>query len=81
MGKFGRSNAQFSHVEMSSDEVGQETWKRLVQLCESVPAKNNFYLSWWVRGDYGLDPVKKPDFAPPFLTKDGFLALKVPMQV
>ena len=73
----GRSSTQLKYVEDAPDDVGWILWERFVKMCNSVPAQNNFYLSWSLRGSRGFDPTTKPEMAPPYLRKEGFLALKV----
>ena len=75
--KKGRSEAQFELVNMESDEVGRELAKRYFHLAENIPVKNNFYFSLFNRGMKGYDPVTKPDYASPYLTKNNYEKLKV----
>ena len=52
-------------------------WERFLSVCRNIPVADNFYLSLWFRGDCGYDPVDKPDYIAPYLTKEGFQKLKV----
>ena len=47
------------------------------KVCQDVPVQDNFYLSWCLRGSRGFDPSSKPEYAPPYLTREGFNKLKV----
>ena len=73
----GRDQAQFKHVQISDEEVRKRLWKRFCSICQDVPAFDNFYFSWALRGQRGYDPLTKPKFCPPYVTKDGFTKLKV----
>lgn len=52
-------------------------WSRFKKTCRDVPVHDNFYISWILRGSRGYDPLTRPDFAPPYLTRGGFRKLKV----
>lgn len=79
LSKNGRSFEQVKYVDMTSDEVGKHFWQQLLLLVQksTVLARNNFYFSWFIRGNRHFDPVLKPEFAPPYLTENGFQSLKV----
>ena len=51
--------------------------RRLSQVCKTVPIWENFQLSWFLRGQRGFHPDSNPVLSPPFLTREGFLKLKV----
>lgn len=57
--------------------VEDELWERFSRMCKDVDIKDNFYLSWFMRGKRGFNPEASPHYAPPCLTAKGFLALKV----
>ena len=46
-------------------------------MCKSVPIKDNYYLSLFLRGHRGYNPLEKPDFCPPYLREKEFYKLKV----
>ena len=73
----GRSEAQRKYVKLSHKSTGAYFWKRICQVFQTVPIWDNFYLSLFIRGRRGFDPESNPAFAPPFLTREGFLKLKV----
>lgn len=72
----GRSQVQQKYVDISSDGFGKMIWERFLSVCRNIPVADNFYLSLWFRGDRGYDPVDKPDYIAPYLTKEGFQKLK-----
>ena len=39
--------------------------------------RDNFYLSWLLRGGRGYDPLIRPEYAPPYLSREAFDKLKV----
>jgi len=73
--KSGRSSSQLKYVQ--EDEVAEHFWNRLNYVCKSVPVKDNYYLSLFLRGHRGYDPLKLPDFCPPYLREKEFYKLKV----
>ena len=75
--KHGRSEVQYKYLELPVDEVGSTLWKQMSRVCQDVPVQDNFYLSWYLRGSRGFDPSSKPNYAPPYLTREGFNKLKV----
>ncbi len=72
-----RSNLQLKYVDQSSDEVGRDFWEKFLEMCNSQHLQDNYYCSWYVRGNHGYDPATNPEFAPPYLTEKGFRSLKV----
>ena len=68
---------QLVDIEKQEGSVGEHFWKQFSRVCTSLPAKSNFYLSWWLRGLRAFSPESNPTLAPPFLTKRGFDHLKV----
>ena len=64
-------------MKEDENELALGLWERLLASCIKIPVRDNFYLSWWLRGIRGFDPEKDPTMAPPFLTKEGFTKLKV----
>ena len=64
-------------IERSDEELETALWERFVHCCTQVPAKDNFYLSWYLRGKTGYDPLSKPDFCPLYLQRKPFDKLKV----
>ena len=75
--KEGRSSAQLKYTDKSSEEITLEMWQRFCQVLSSVPASDNYYMSWLMRGNRGFNPANKPKLAPPYLTTAGFDKLKV----
>ena len=73
----GRHQAQLKQVEISSDEMSEMTWMQLKRVCRDIPVQDNFYLSWWLRGQRGYNPLIRPHFCSPYVTKQGFTRLKV----
>ena len=73
----GRHPTQLQHVQISDEEVRKLTWKRFCSICQEVPVCDNFYFSWCLRGQREYDPLTKPNFCPPYVTKEGFTKLKV----
>ena len=72
-----KGNPLFQFIQCSNAELEARMWKGLVHCCTQVPAKDNFYLSWCLRGCTGYDPLTKPDFCPPYLQEKSFEKLKV----
>ena len=72
-----RGLAMFKFIQRSDEELETALWERFVHCCTQVPAKDNFYLSWYLRGKTGYDPLSKPDFCPLYLQKKPFDKLKV----
>ena len=72
-----RGAAKLKYVEMSGTEIQDVSWARLERVCREVPVRDNFYLSWLLRGGRGYDPLVRPDYSSPYLTKEGFEKLKV----
>lgn len=70
-------NKRFQFIEQSDAEIEVRMWGRLIHICTHVPAKDNFFLSWYLRGSTGYDPLTKPDFCPPYLQEKSFERLKV----
>lgn len=75
--KSGRSAVQLKYVEETTQTIEDKSWGRFRRMCEDVDIRDNFYLSWFARGRRGFNPEANPDFAPPCLREDNFLALKV----
>ena len=73
----GRDQAQLKQVEMSDDEISEMVWTQLQRVCRDIPVQDNFYLSWWLRGQREYNPLTMPNFCPPYVTKEGFTRLKV----
>ena len=73
----GRGTAKFKFVQVSDSEIQDVSWARLERTCRHVPARDNFYLSWLLRGGRGYDPLIRPEYAPPYLTGESFDKLKV----
>lgn len=73
----GRDQTQLNYVQLSDEEKGKRGWKGFCRLCQDVPAHDNFYFSWCLRGQRGYDPLTKPKLCPPYVTRDGFTKLKV----
>ena len=65
---------QLKYVKMSDEQIGEQFWKRLVNVCCTVPVHDNFYLSWWLRGKR---ETSNPDYNPNYLKKSSFEKLKV----
>ena len=80
LAKQGRSQVQQKYIDISSDGLGKILWERFLSVCRNIPVADNFYLSLWFRGVRGYDPVDKPHFTAPYLTKEGFQKLKVGLQ-
>ena len=70
-------NAMRQLSEESNAEFEAAAWEGFVRCCTQVPAQDNFYLSWYLRGSTGYDPLTKPDFCPPYLQEESFVKLKV----
>lgn len=51
--------------------------ERYFEVSQNVPIHDNFYFSLLNRGRRGYNPAIKPNFAPPYLTKENFQKLKV----
>ena len=75
--RVARSEAQLKYVKLSEENFGAHYWRRFCHVCQAVPVQDNFYLSWWLRGERGFDPQTNPAFAPPYLTENSFTELKV----
>lgn len=73
----GRDAAQLKFVHLSEKEVEDILWRRFKKTCRNVPVHDNFYLSWFLRGPRGYNPLTRPDFASPYLTREGFRRVKV----
>ena len=67
----------YQFILRSDDELEAAMWERFVYCCTQVPAKDNFYLSWFLRGRTGYDPLVRPDFCPLYLQEVAFGKLKV----
>ena len=63
--------------KQSDADLEARVWEGIVHCCTQVPAKDNFYLSWYLRGSAGYDPLTKPDFCPSYLQEKSFEKLKV----
>lgn len=70
-------NAMLQLSEQSDADIEAAVWEGFVRCCTQVPAQDNFYLSWYLRGSTGYDPLTKPDFCPPYLQEKSFEKLKV----
>ena len=75
--KAGRSSAQLKYATQEKDEVAKHFWDRLSYVCQSVPIKDNFYLSLFIRGHRGYNPLEKPYFCPSYFREEAFYQLKV----
>lgn len=73
----GRDPAQLKYVQLSEDEISDILWSRFRKLCRDVPVCDNFYLSWYLRGQRGYNPLSRPDYASSYLTREAFVRLKV----
>ena len=67
----------YQFILRSDDELEAGMWERFVYCCTQVPSKDNFYLSWFLRGRAGYDPLIRPDFCPLYLQEAAFGKLKV----
>ena len=72
-----RGAAKLKFVKQSESEIQDLSWTRLERVCREVSVKDNFYLSWLLRGGRGYNPLIRPDYCPPYLTNDSFEKLKV----
>ena len=73
----GWTEKQLTDIEAIHGDVSQYFLKHFCHVCLTLPAKDNFYLSLWMRGTRGFSPDKNPELAPPFLQRKNFLRLKV----
>ena len=64
-------------IEAIHGDVSQYFLEHFHRVCLTLPAKDNFYLSLWMRGIRGFSPDKIPELAPPFLQRKNFQRLKV----
>ena len=76
-GELQSLNLDESHLKQVDPPNVTYFWRRFSQVCQTVPIWDNFQLSWMLRGQRGFNPDSNPVLSPPFLTKDGFLKLKV----
>lgn len=77
----GRSAAQMKYVSKTNEEVTSGLWERFCQICRTQHLKDNYFMSWYLRGHRGYDPASKPEFAPPYLRRENFNQLKVTSQL
>ena len=73
----GRDKAQLKYMQQSEDEMQEIYWSLLQHTCREIPVRDNFYLGLFLRGQRGYDPLTRPDYCPPYLTREGFSKLKV----
>ena len=78
--KSARSAVQLKYVDETVKSVEDQMWERFSRMCQDVDIRDNFYLSWFVRAKRGFNPEASPNYAPPFLTEEGFIALKVKLE-
>ena len=64
-------------LEDNHGSIGQYFLKNFCRVCLTLPARDNFYLSLWIRGTKGFSPDVNPELAPPFLQRKNFHQLKV----
>ena len=72
-----KNTPSYEFIQCSDADLEAKLWKGFVHCCTQVPAKDNFYLSWYLRGSTGYDPLTKPDLCPPYLQEKSFEKLKV----
>lgn len=72
-----RSEAQLKHVALGDEDIFQLFWRRFSHVCLKVPAADNFYLSWYMRGAGHCNLAQRQDFYPPYLREESFQRLKV----
>ena len=72
-----RSEAQLKHVALGDEDIFQLFWRRFSHVCLKVPAADNFYLSWYMRGAGYCNLAQRQDFYPPYLREESFQRLKV----
>lgn len=75
--KGGRSSSQLKYATLKEEEMVNHFWDRLCYISQNVPIKDNFYISLFLRGDRGYNPLEKPHFCPPYLKEEAFHQLKV----
>ena len=68
---------QLTDIEAIHGDVSQFFLQNFRRVCLTLPAKDNFYLSLWMRGIRGFSPDTNPELAPPFLQRKNFQRLKV----
>ena len=73
----GWTEKQLTDIEAIHSDVSQYFLKHFRCVCLTLPAKDNVYLSLWMRGTRGFSSDKNPELAPPFLQRKNFLRLKV----
>ena len=73
----GWTEKQLTDIEAIHGDVSQYFLKHFCRVCLTVPVKDNFYLSLFIRGTRGFSPDKSPELAPPFLQRKNFQRLKV----
>lgn len=64
-------------IEKVHGSIGRHFLKHFHRVCLTLPAKDNFYLSWWMRGLRGFSPDADPMLAPAFMHRENFHKLKV----
>ena len=64
-------------IEETHGSIGQHFLEQFHRVCLTLPAKDNFYLSWWMRGLRGFSPDTDPLLAPAFMLRENFRKLKV----
>ena len=62
---------QLTDIEAIHGDVSQFFLQNFRRVCLTLPAKDNFYLSLWMRGIRGFSPDTNPELAPPFLQRKG----------
>ena len=75
----GWNEEQLVDIEQIHGSVSQYLLKHFQRVCLTLPVKDNFFLSWWMRGLRGFSPDSNPMMAPPFLRRENFHVLKVSM--
>ena len=73
----GWTEKQLTDIEATHGDISQYFLKHFHRVCLTVPVKDNFYLSLFMRGTRGFSPDTNPELAPPFLQRKNFQRLKV----
>ena len=67
------------YVTLTIDEMTELMWDRFCSVNRNVPIRDNFYMSLFLRGQRSYCFPTPEYLLPPYLTKTGFLKLKVSM--
>ena len=74
----GRSAAQQKYLsDISQDFIADTLLTGFNRVSSEVSLKDNFYFNWICVGERGYNPESRPEFAPPYLREENFLALRV----